>query len=75
MTLTITDTLITSDMTDARAEFRVHASADGSGAWVVSTRYGRLLDRNQAITAMTLAEERAKPDPDQVLIRTLESEL
>jgi len=75
MTLSITDTLMTSDLTDTRAEFRPHAAADGRGAWVVSTRYGRLLDHNQAISAMTIAEEQAKPQPDRLLIDSLESEL
>jgi hypothetical protein len=75
MALTITDTEMTSDLTDARAEFRPHAAADGSGAWVVSTRAARLLDRNQAITALTIAEERARPEPNEALIAALESEL
>jgi hypothetical protein len=77
MALTITDTEITSDLTGARAEYRPHASADGNGAWVVypSPWAARLFDRNQAITAMTIAEERARPEPDQALIASLESEL
>jgi 5-methylcytosine-specific restriction endonuclease McrA len=75
--LTITDTLITSDETGATAEFREHAAADGRGAWVVFLPYlrTRLLDRNQAISALTAAEERARPDPDWLLIDSLESEL
>lgn len=78
MALTITDTLITSNLTDAYAEFRQDAAADGGGAWVV---YGdgrpgrRLFDRNQAISAMTIAEEKTKPEPDRLLIESLESEL
>jgi hypothetical protein len=60
VTLTIADTLITSDVTDARAELRPDATADrgryGGNAWVVSWIPERLFDRNQAITAMTLAE-------------------
>jgi hypothetical protein len=77
MTLRITGTSITSDMTGATAEFRPHAAADGRGAWVVSLPYlrTRLLDRNQAISALTAAEERARPDPDWLLIDSLESEL
>jgi hypothetical protein len=77
MALTITETLITSDMTPARAEYRPHAAGDGSGAWVVSTRTARLLDRNQAISAMTIAEERTRPGPEQnrALIEALENEL
>ena len=43
----------------ATAEFRNHATADGQGAWVVSCHPGRLFTRNQAITAMVLAERLA----------------
>jgi len=32
------------------------ASADGNGAWIVSTHPARLFSRDQAITALTLAE-------------------
>ena len=67
MTLTVTDTLITSDEVGASAEFRPDAAADGSGAWVTSLRGGRLLTRNQAITALTIAEEQARPEPDRAL--------
>jgi hypothetical protein len=43
---------------------------------VVGFRYGgRLFDRDQAITAMTIAEELERPNPDQALIKSLESEL
>jgi hypothetical protein len=73
--LTITDTLITSDETGATAEFRPHAAADEHGAWIMSARPARLLTRNEAITAMTIAEELARPDPDRLLIASLESEL
>jgi hypothetical protein len=83
MTLTITDTLITSDEVGERAEFRQHAAADGRGAWVIFAGpaefargyYGRLFDRNQAITAMTVLEEQARPQPNAALIASLESEL
>jgi hypothetical protein len=84
MSLTITDQRITSDEVDAVAEFRPHAAADGKGAWVVFHAHhgdlglfhgGRLFDRNQAISAMTLEEELARPHPDQALIASLESEL
>ena len=43
----------------ATAEFREHAAADGHGAWIVSCHPGRLFTRNQAITAMVLAERLA----------------
>jgi len=43
----------------ATAEFREYAAADGHGAWIVSCHPGRLFTRNQAITAMVLAERLA----------------
>jgi len=43
----------------ATARFSQHAAADGNGAWIVSTRPARLFGRNQAITALTLAERLA----------------
>ena len=43
----------------ASAEFKVHAAADGQGAGIISTHPGRLFTRNQAITAMLLAERLA----------------
>jgi hypothetical protein len=43
----------------ATARFSEHAAADGHGAWIVSERSGRLFTRNQAITAMVLAERLA----------------
>jgi len=35
----------------------------------------RLLDRNQAITAMTIEEEQTRPEPDRALIESLAGEL
>jgi hypothetical protein len=75
MTLRITNDSITSDETEASAEFRSAAAADGGGGWVVSARTARLLSRDQAITAMTIIEEQARPEPDRLLIASLESEL
>jgi len=43
----------------ATAEFSERAAADGHGAWIVSCHPGRLFARNQAITAMVLAERLA----------------
>jgi len=43
----------------ATAQFRGHAAADGHGAWIVSCHPGRLFTRNQAITALVLAERLA----------------
>jgi hypothetical protein len=40
----------------ASARFSQHAAADGHGAWTVSSLPGRLLTRNQAITALTVTE-------------------
>ena len=47
------------DQVIATAEFREHAAADGRGAWIISSHPGRLFTRNQAITAMVLAERLA----------------
>ena len=43
----------------ATAEFSEDAAADGQAAWIVSSYPGRLFTRNQAITAMVLAERLA----------------
>jgi hypothetical protein len=43
----------------AISELRDHAAADRQGAWIVSCHPGRLFTRNQAITAMVLAERLA----------------
>jgi hypothetical protein len=43
----------------ATACFSQYAAADGNGAWIVSTHPARLFTRNQAITALTLAERLA----------------
>jgi hypothetical protein len=45
--------------TVATARFSQYAAADGEGAWIVSTHAARLFTRNQAITALTLAERLA----------------
>jgi hypothetical protein len=66
MALTITDTEITSDMTtvfaERRGEHSVVSSYPGEG-WV--------FDRDQAIAAVTIAEELTKPEPDQLLLERL----
>lgn len=62
MATTITDVLMTSDQTPHTAQWSQHAAADGKGAWVVSWLPQRLLTRDQAITAMTLAEVVATQD-------------
>jgi hypothetical protein len=43
----------------ATARFRQYAAADLNGAWIVSTHPARLFSRNQAITALSLAERLA----------------
>jgi hypothetical protein len=40
----------------ATARYSPSAAADGQGAWIVSGLPHRLVNRNQAITAMVLAE-------------------
>ena len=52
MTLTINDTTMTSDQTTHVAR----QAADPQRGWEVSWLPGRVLDRNTAITAMTLAD-------------------
>jgi hypothetical protein len=43
----------------ATARYSSHAAADGRGAWIVSDHPSRLFTRDQAITAMVLAERLA----------------
>jgi hypothetical protein len=57
MPLTITDAAMTSDQTAHTAR-----QAPGGNGWEVSWLPGQILDRNTAITAMTLAETTADPD-------------
>jgi hypothetical protein len=56
MTLTIYDTTMTSDQTAHTARL-----APGQHHWEVSWLPGRALDRNSAITAMTLADLTSEP--------------
>jgi len=56
MTLTILDTTMTSDRNPHTARY-----APGRHGWEVSWLPGRVLDRNTAITAMTLADTAAEP--------------
>ena len=57
MTLTINDTIMTSDQTAHTAR----RSPDRNG-WAVSWLPGQILDRNTAITAMILAETTPQAD-------------
>ena len=54
MTLTITDTTMTSDHSDHTAR-----CSPGRNGWEVSWLPGQILDRNTAVTAMTLADTAA----------------
>jgi hypothetical protein len=56
MTLTITDTTMTSDQSAHTARH-----APGRNGWEVSWLPGQTLDRNTAITAMTLADTTTEP--------------
>jgi hypothetical protein len=56
MSMTITDTAMTSDQTAHTARH-----APGRNGWQVSWLPGQILDRNTAITAMVLAETAAEP--------------
>ncbi len=51
--------LTLSGETLATGRFSQHTAAHGNGAWIVSVRPARLFSRNQAITALTLAERLA----------------
>jgi hypothetical protein len=52
----------------ATARYSAHAAADGQGAWVVSGLPRRSFTRNQAITAMVLAERLAAGYGDDDLV-------
>ena len=69
MALTITRTGITSDLTT------VEAHRGSTGKWTVTGRPGLRLTRNQAITAVSIAEELAGARPNLALVATLEREL
>jgi hypothetical protein len=43
----------------ATSRYSSHAAADGQGAWIVSGLPSRMFSRDQAITAMVLAERLA----------------
>jgi hypothetical protein len=71
MALTITDTEITSDEIGASATSR-------DGFWYVTSHPDKAFDRNQAITAMTLAELEARGDwtpKDRLLAESFREEL
>jgi hypothetical protein len=58
----------------ATGRWSQYAAADGSGAWIVSWCTNRLFDRDQAITALTVAELRAagRGDDDPTVAALLE---
>jgi len=60
----------------ATARFSKDAAADGNGAWIVSTHPLRLFYRDQAITALTLAERLAHGyGDDDPFVKTWRKEL
>jgi hypothetical protein len=70
MSLTIDNKVV------ATARFSKDAVADGNGAWIVSTHPARLFYRDQAITALTLAERLACGyGDDDPFVKTWRAEL
>jgi hypothetical protein len=60
----------------ATAEWSKYNTADCTGAWTVSWCTNRLFDRDQAITALTVAElQAAGRGDDDPMVATLLSEL
>ena len=58
------------------ARFSKDAAVDGNGAWIVSTHPARLFYRDQAITALTLAERLAAGfGDDDPLVKIWRAEL
>ena len=70
MAIHINHDTMNGDCVVATARFSQHAAADGGGAWIVSTHPARLLTRDQAITALTVAElgESGYPDSHPLLV-------
>ena len=86
MSLHITDDRITSDEVNQTAHCRdgrwfiagpppASSSADNFDELYDLTRPSRTFDRDQAISAMTIAEELARPEPNRLLVESLRSEL
>jgi hypothetical protein len=77
MAIRVTETAMTSDETGHNAGWWPNSPANGDGAWVVSWLPHRLLTRNEAMTAMTLAEHitRTSADADDPLVITWSAEL
>jgi hypothetical protein len=69
MSLHITDTAITSDEVDETAH------CDDDARWHVTNWPARTFGRDQAISAMTLTEELARPAPNRLFVESLRSEL
>jgi hypothetical protein len=62
MAARIDDDIMTAEYDErvvATARWSAHVTADGQSAWIVSSLPRRLFTRNQAITAMVLAERLA----------------
>ena len=75
MAITTSDTLMTEPVSGHRAEWRPEAAADGHGAWVSTRAPGRLLDRDQAIASLRLAELESGPHRRSPNARRLRAEL
>lgn len=69
MSLTVDGTVV------ATARFSKGAAADGNDAWIVSTYPLRLFYRDQAITALTLAERLVHGHGDDPFAKTWRKEL
>ncbi len=54
--VTINARSMRAEASGAHAEWHDYAAASGSGAWVSSALPGRLLDRDQAIASLVLAD-------------------
>lgn len=86
MSLHITDTAITSDEVSQTAHCRdgrwfIAGPPPASSSAAIFdelydlTRPSRTFNRDQAISAMTLAEELARPEPNRLFVESLRSEL
>jgi hypothetical protein len=68
--ITITDTSMSSPDTSMSSPANSHTATTTGGGWTVSWLPGHTLDRNQAITAMTIADivgDRGVPRADDAI--------
>jgi hypothetical protein len=60
----------------ATARLSQHAAANGEGAWIVSTHPARLFNRNDAITALSIAERlAARYGADDPFVKSWQAEI